>query len=722
MAELGDIQHTNVNQGTRVVDRSLETRALAQGLDVVKKTVDEGVKAKVTGDMLEAINETESNVPVYEPQDFVPGSREEYLSNKLDRLNAVIEQGKKSQQDWAQMQVKRVLAEAQAKYPWIADQLQSRAGSVMAGSERLQQLGLDDAARSAAAQAAQSEFDEIVDRARTPWENGGLGIPSHIDPRTPYFARLYDDLQGLRNAQQEGARRAGMAIAHAQIDVNNPRTYDELSAELRGKTSIIGAQYEGIKRRNGFYEHMENVALGDRADLEAVERFRTVNSREMREEVIVERFQLKELWRDMQTKIPNMTQTETGKKLEAEYKDALADYDLILASIDKLGEDTPTATQMIDRAMSIRQNDAFQDLPEAGKKQLAFFTGPVGGRMLELTALLKNPTGINMGNKVALAQQTYMSGLFPELFDQTNPQYDTFNQMTYFKSTGALEIPPGASAEEIQAKINRVQKNPNSTFVVPGRNDQELTILALQNKDLHLSLLTAAQDTLDMASPEFANAGLLGLTYSLSFLNDAPNAPNVKKDMLEGLSNGSLDNAINISLSGQDRGARQAFADEALQFYRSTKPEERKQEMANYYRNHRIGGVALSELVVVDPAAIDDNAFVWSVNSDLVTKAAEARVSIAPGLVPDVTGSKLKNEERKVERDINEAMARIQTEMDQQIRIEMTINKAKANDPNSMRMADEWASHFLGAGDPAGQTHAWANIFNYGEGSVTRSR
>ena len=262
MAELGPIQYTNVNQGTRVVDRSLESRAVAQGLDIVKKTVDEGIKAKVTGDMLDAIDETSSEVKVYEPAEFTPGSREAYLSSKLDRLNSVIEQGDVSRQTWAQMQVDRVLAEAQTKYPWMFDELQSRAGAVKAGSARLKQLGIDDAARSDAAKMAQEEYDTIVDHGRLDWENGGLGIPDEIDPRSEYWIQMYDKRQALRNHQETGTRLAGMAVANAQLDIHSPGNFERLSTELQGRISLISASYEGIKERNNWRVYLGEVRKG----------------------------------------------------------------------------------------------------------------------------------------------------------------------------------------------------------------------------------------------------------------------------------------------------------------------------------------------------------------------------------------------------------------------------------------------------------------------------
>ena len=39
MADLGNIQYTNVNQGTRIVDRSAETQAISQGLGVAEQVI-----------------------------------------------------------------------------------------------------------------------------------------------------------------------------------------------------------------------------------------------------------------------------------------------------------------------------------------------------------------------------------------------------------------------------------------------------------------------------------------------------------------------------------------------------------------------------------------------------------------------------------------------------------------------------------------------------------
>lgn len=719
--DLGSIPYTNVNQGTRIVDRSAEARAIGQGLDLVKKTIDEGIKGKVTADMEEAIREVESPVPEHEVVEYDPASREAYLTNKMDRLTTMIEQGKVSQKTLAEQHVKQVLNEAQSKYPWLYEDLQRRAGAVLSGSARMEQLGIDDAARTEAAKQAQSEYDAIVDHARKDWDDGGLGIPEHVDPNTAYFANLYSSRTELRNKAEEASRTVGMAIAHARIDIHNPETYNRINGALQGQYSLMASQIEGLRIRHQYDRFLEERNKGAQGDLQFIEQWKGIYAEEMKQDLLFQRQALRSLWDEQIAVIPDLLGTERGKRMEKRFMDALADYDQWLNVIEQIKDDVPGAETVISRSMAIRANDAFLELDEPGRQQLAFFTSEVGSTMLELHTALKNPSGINLANKVALSQQTYMSELFPELFDQTHPQFDAMNQAAFFKSTGALNIPPGASASEIQDRINQIQTNPNATWVIPGRNGEEETILALQNKDMHLNLLNAAKATLPTASPEFANAGLLGLTYSLSYLNDGPNAPNVQKDMLESLANGALDNAVNVSLTGNDPGMRQAFGAEAEEFYLSTNPHMKRQEIGNHYRNYRVGGVPLSEMVVIDTKALDKGNFVWVIDEDMLVQAGNQIAATAPGFMT-TEGDRTRGR-RKAEQKINEEMQMILNTINQQLAIEMTINKAKASGVGQMTQENDWTAFFLGAGDPAGQQQAWANHFNYTrDASVTRSR
>lgn len=719
MAELNTINYTNVNQGTRVVDRSGEARALAGGLSVAKKVIDEGVKAKVTGDMQDAINEVMQDSTTQPPMDaleLTPGSREAYLSNRLDRLTAVIEQGKTSQRTLAEMQVKQVLSEAQTKFPWLFEELQARAGAILSGSAQMEQLGLDDAARKQAATAAGKEYQDIVDHARTSWEDGGLGIPPEIDPKSPYFQRLYNDLQHLRNQAEEQTRLTGMAIVNATADMTNRDAYLTIMDSMEGRYSLINSRYEKIKQKHGFYRVMEEVAKGDAGDLDFLEEWKAINARAMKDDILVERAAIQTLWREKISAIQEGT--ELGKLLKQRYEDVIAEFDIMLSAVDDMQDNLPSATQQIETAMAIRANVEYKKLPERAQAQQAYFTSGPGKFMLEIAAETKNPAGINLINRYGLSQQTYLAGLYPELFG-TGPGHVGMQRAAVFNSTGALQIAPGASAAEIQATIDDRMKDPQSTWVVPTRNNEEQQIAALQNAEMHFAIWDRAQAVLPMASPEYADNTLLGLTYSLSYMNSDQRKPaNVHGEILDMLSDGSLANAVDVSLSGTDTGKRQAFAAEALEFYQNTKPQQRRQEMANFYKDHLIGDQPLSSLVAVSVADLDKGRFSYQMNEDAVSKAAQMLAARSPGFMSDTTRARA-----KVEAEVTQAMAKIETEMQRQIAIERLLNKARANNIATIQQEDEWTAFFLGAGDSmAAETGAWADIFNYTKGTVTRSR
>lgn len=723
--DLGSIPYTNVNQGTRVVDRSAEARAIGQGLSVAKTTIDEAVKASVTGDMLQAIEDTESVVPEIPAMEFDPNSQEAQLITKMDRLTAVIEQGKVSQQTAAQMKIDNILANAQINYPWLYDELQRRAGAVQAGSARMTQLGIDDSLRAAAAKQAQKQFDEIYGHATASWKSGGLGIDPSIDPRSSYWARLYSYRQGLRNIEETAAVELGNALARANLAVygQDPDVYLALEKNLQGEFSTVGATLEGIRLTHEYDKYFEERNKGINGDLAYIEKWKGLYADEMKQDILRAKLSLENSFYNEISKIPDLLETSRGKQLKTRFDSVITAFDAMMSNIEQLKDDIPNAEQALARGMALLATDAFTRVPAAGQEEIAFFTSGPGAKMLELSALIKNPSGITLPNQVAISQQSYLAQAFPAL-NPNNPNFPIIQQLAFYNSTGALNIPPGAGAAEIQSAIRAAQVDPNATFVLPTRNTEEQKILALHEEELHMQLLRIGRTVIKDADHEYANNALLGLTHSISFLNTSPNPPNVQDQVLNSLADGALLNAINISLATGVDGRRQAFGAEASEFYYSTNPLKVREEAGLHYQEGRVGNKALSELVKIDVTALGKGDFKWVIDDEVLAEAARFRLIDRLGGNRQPGEKEIEASIRRTEQVINEEMQMILNKINHQIAIERAIAKAQAPSIAALRMEDDWTAHFLGTGGAEqDQRRAWANYFNYTEtGSLSKDR
>src|SRR5210317_192725 len=271
MADLGTINYTNVNAGTQVEDRSGEVRAVGQALGVAKTAIDEGVKAKVTGEMLDLIAEAETKSTITEPERPVydPGSPGAYYAQRIDRLNAIMEQGRTSQRTLAENQIKGLLASAQTKYPWLYDELRTRAGAVISGSQELAQIGLEDDIRSSQAKAAQGQFDAMMKHA-----HDELGIDPALSPLDPRFISEYVEAQERWDTTKRSSAISGALIAQG-VDtyLNDPVMYNQLQEAVFGARGAIQNRYWYITREFGWDDIRAEVAKGERGNQAAIQQW-----------------------------------------------------------------------------------------------------------------------------------------------------------------------------------------------------------------------------------------------------------------------------------------------------------------------------------------------------------------------------------------------------------------------------------------------------------------
>lgn len=716
--DLGVIGYTNENAGTSRVDRSGELRGIDQALRVGKHLVDEGVKAKVTGDMLTTLDKAvyESEVEQIPLVEYAPNSREAHLSKRLDKLESVIAQGKRSSVTAAEMQIKAILAEAQDKFPWLYEDLQRRAGAVISGSAQFEQLGIDDQLRGQIAQDAQEQYERITSHGYKDWKDGGLGISEELDPRDPLYLKQYRERQYLREQYEQSQRTVGMALAHASQDMYGEEG-DVFASALQGRTNLIRSRLETIFDDNGWKRYKNAIGKDDPASLAILDSYYTEFAQPVTTQLIGEKNALKDLFYDNLP--PGALETDRGKVLKAQLDDALADIDGIIDKVNKAGDQLPSSIQAIERAMAMRNAASFHGLPHVGQMQTAWFSSGPGKTYLEIIAKLPNPEGVIELFENALSMQTNlatMEALWNEGPKDPDPLIGggTHGQQAaaLFNSTGALNIQPGASGQDVLDTIEERFRDENNTFVIPARTKEEHQALMLHGLDLHKTLWRLADETSSDASPAFADNVLLGMTYSLANANGTSYKPkNIQPYILGMMAEPAMTDVINRSLEGPERGKREAWAMAAEELYTNSDPQARRAAAGERYKQESHGGKTLAELVSLDFNGLQSGRFDLVYNEDAVTEAAQLEASRGAGFM--TTPADLDRYKKKIRRSVSESMYEIEQEMRQQIDIEMNIARAKGSTREL-----EFGSFFEGKGDPQAETMGtWMDLFNYAKGN-----
>lgn len=719
MSDLGTINYVNENQGTQRIDRTAEAKALGQVGQVAVKVANEAIKADVTNDMVDSLNEAVENaqaVEVVEPVAWAEGTREAYLANRMDRLQSVIQQGKHSQVTAAENQIKTIMAEAQAKYPWLYDDLQRRAKQVIQGSVQMSKLGTADAVASANAKEAQNAYKQIIDHATTSWDKGGLGMNAALDPSHPAWIREYNDRQALRDNEERSARLTGAALANANITLNNPDSIVVLRETLQGDISNMRKMYTDTMSATGWYEVLSRVGSEKAEDIQYVAQWNEQQKPLLLQQLRMQAAEQRNLLQTSGNYDPNMWLTDQGKQYKAMWDDAVSEIDQVIELITATGDDFPSAAAQVERIMAVRGMNTFNGLDEPHKQFLAWSNGPARG-MLENVAALKTAEGVKLLDNYAYTARTMMSAasdLWAE--NPTNitplPGRSTpgMQAAAAFNSTGALQIPPGANGTTVRQAIRARFADPNASWVVPTSTEMDQHVASLQNMELHRSLFDQVEQTVDGASPEYASDVLLGMTYSLVYKNGAMTEPaNLEQATLNILADPSMSRVLDAAGQGPKRAA---FAAEAEEFYVRTEPSRRRGAAGDLYRNTVLANtynskITVADVALVSEAALNEGEFNWEIDGAKLKEAAKASAATGVGFM--TSEADVQREMRKLETKVRETMDQIKAEVDNQINIEMNIAKAKG----TVRPMT-YKAFFEGEGDPAANEQGyWYDLFNY---------
>jgi hypothetical protein len=732
MAELGTIPPVDLNAGIRPIDRSAETRLFAQGLETAKTVVNESIKGSVTKDMMGAIDDIASVDRQIEsdgsPTVYGEGTREAYLTSRLDRLQNVIKQGKTSQVTLAQNQVKEILGEAQYKYPWLYEELQSRAGQVMAGSSRLEELALLDAANKQAAKMASGEYDAIVKQAQDLWKDGGYGINPAIEVGSPQFNALYRERSKLRAQSEDQIRQTTMKMVNAEQDLNNDDTYYGLIAGMSGEYSAANAAIENLRQGTGFNQLAIEIGKGANANVELIRQYHQGLIGTMGPEIAKIQAGMNEWWDNFVG--PEWEATTRGQRLRKRFDDQVATFNLISSGLSAEMDSIPSAMQFIDSVMAVQQMVQYQKLDEPGRQAADWLTSPAGKEITKLSVSGVMPDSQILNQRLGVMTTDIMKQRWPDFVGAgTGP---TADQVIQYNSSGVYGVTTGMSPSDINKRIRARVASSESTGIVPASNQREEILLALDSADKHLMYWKAALDGgSSKDSPKFAADRLTGLNHSLNIVNlDDQNYAEVSEALLPAFAMPEIKELILAVGDSANTNERQALGDSLMEFYASTEPQTRRASASQKYTNTLVSSVPLSSIAKIDVMMLGENKFRWKNDKALVTQAAQNRVN-RTATPQQFTGAKmpalnssytLAQAVTEVENEINAYMRDIATEVTQQIAIQQNIDLARSESIDQVQ-GQEFKDYFLGTNDSGNLL--WSDVFNYttsGEVSSTRAK
>jgi hypothetical protein len=678
MAEdLGSIRYRNPNAGTRVVDRSAEVRAISEGLETAKVVIDEGIKASVTEDMLDVIEQSAEQMTMAQeaaPETTVypKGSVEHGLQTQVDRLTAQMDQGNVSRRTDAEMRIKTILNEAQVKYPWLYDDLQRRAGQVVVGSATLQEVGLEDAYRAEAAKTASATLDELVAYGEE------LGVPSWMQVGTSEWYETYGSLARTDMERQIIEDFMQQHVNSVNTGITNPALHREIMTGMWGQGGVL--QTAMAKQFNDFgWAQVQREIASPSGDLQFIENWKAVDGPGM---IIALQGSIQQ-WKS-QT-VPALRFRYRGtfyeKDFEAMVEDANAYADSLIATAKDFLNDVPDAEHKLNTALKMRVYSQFNDASSQSQTVFAML-GTLFTQDMALTAWREMFPGLK-------AEPTEDPAAAVTLLAPHNPT--TYEDITSNSSVGDI-----SRAWANRAKVNDI---PFGT-----RNPLEDQQAILNTAELIEGIYKRTVAMPDNANPELAEETLFSFGSALTTIKDSPLLPsNVVPRYLEMFASGNLDHAVDASLAGGASTYRNAFGEAVKDYYGRTNPQIVRDTARNGYHAALLWGSAtLNDLTTVDPEAAADGEFKWNYNDTQVKALVEAAPNPGGGVETQMT-------ENRAKKEIAKRMAELEKQMQQQIKTEMLINKAESVDGTNFIRSNEWSEFFFnGTDDP---NDSWYDVF-----------
>ena len=516
-----------------------------------------------------------------------------------------------------------------------------------------------------------------------------------------------------------------MYLSNIQGDLYQPGAIQGLNDLLTGRGSLIDNQVKGMLINSGYDRYLEEVNKGSRGDVRFIEDFKTRRVDQIIGEVETLRAQFNTLW---ETKVPPGIQEDPqGKRLWERFEKIDEFYENQIAFLNGIKSSAPNAEQFLNRSYMIESNDILAKMPDAHSRMFNFFTNGPGAKLMELGVAVGNPEMVKLSRRMGLISQAALGDKWPELVEGSHPDFVSYLEGVYALSTEGLQLDGEEDAAGIRQAIRKNLINDGDSFIVPSTDEADRQVLALHNMAVHQELFDMAASTLKDADYDFASNALLGTTYSLEYLNSSKEKPgNIHNEVWERIVRGDLDTAIDVAFNDPNPARKMAFGAALGDWYAQTNPYEQRRREGEYLKSERINGIPLYDLVQIDANAINDGKFVMVVNPEQLDLATDQYLASRRIIgTPPAKGSKQYNAAREqVRQDALDAMIPVRNLMEDQIKIERMINKAKGLNEDNLRLEDDWASFFLGHDDkgqfsiPVGDT--WAGQFKFTTGFASR--
>ena len=706
MAELGSINHTDVNRGTSAIDRRDELRAVGNALDVTKKVIDEGVIAVATNRFNAAIADTGEDVsPIVapdEPQRWPAGSREADLQKRVDELTLQARNGTSSQRTLAEMRLQFAMVEAQRNFPWLEADLARRAGRVQSTSEELIRLGLQDAALEAGAEEAADRINKIYAHATASASGpaGGLGIDPSLSITDPRFIAQFTARQEAKDAIELNNIRTALALADTATSA--AEKLPTVLAAFQGPINLARTTMEGVMYDQNLYNAVAELQKGGAGDVTVIDHFKTTGITLALQKLSELEVNLGKVKADMID--PALAGTKEMEPAERMMADVLAEIQALKQNFTDAAANIPGAAARIESIMAMRSYSYGQNAGLPFQQAQAFYTAPGVPALMDLMASGHTVAGLISTENFALMANDLL-GAGPHAVFGSNPSAG--QRLTLWHATSSsLGVSANDSPEEVQRKIDVRLRTSDSPLMVKVVSQEDEAVLALKTFDNAYAIWNTQLSNFDpMGSPNIAANILTSMNTSISTLKDHTlKAKEVQDEFFAGLASSQVGAALEATAT-QHASQRIAFGNAAQEWYVNQNPLKRRQEAKAKYDTTRVGGISLADLVGINVDSLNgpDAAFDYEIDAARVTQIAKARqqqFAIYSKTIPQI--------ERDVRQEIEKAWQPILQEMVQQVSIEMNLNKATAYNFDQARRSNVLLEFYLGSeSDPL----PWADIF-----------
>jgi len=703
MAELGSINFTDVNRGTRAPDRREEARALDNTLRTGAQAVKQGILAQATEDFQSAIDDqmagaTDAPNPIDTDAVIDPNNAEAKLKHDMDRWKLQAENGSTSQRALAEMNIKKILGVAQARFPFMVDDLQRRAGMVISGSAEMQALGMYDAEGKAEAARANQQIADMQKHAIADWEDGGLGISPSLEVGSNEWVSQFVKFDEMRSTQQANARTVGMFLSNR--DASGARMEEAVTLALQGQGSLAMAGIHSALSTNGFFDQLENLKRGAQMDLSSLELFKTEQAPRIKMQAQQNVTELLDLYN---SKVVGAVQgSPSGQRIKEMVDDHVDAMNRTIALLESSMDDMPDALHVIDSIYSIQGMEVHKGLTIPQQKYSAFMNGP-GGFNLEIAKLSHTGSGLDLGEGMGALSVSILEEQFPDWIGAA-PTPSALSVQA-FNTSGQGRISSSMTAQGVNEALTKQQRDMTSPFYVPTKTDSDEQVAAFWNIDQHMrSWDTALSGPESGWDPKLAAQTLTGINYSVLAFNAVEDKPQDLSVMIRaGLSDDRLLHAIDtVGDDQQYVNQRRAVGATLKRWYANTNPAVRREVMLNRYNTQTIEGIGLKRLVRINVDEMQDNGnFAWSEDPRDFKTAVDRRFARFQQLDTVDSLDQVRRTHRtraeaelSVREELIDAMGPIDREVNESISIERNLDHATAVNAQSRRNSNVKMQYF----------------------------